>query len=255
MARQRIIKPDFFTDEDLARCSPHARLLFSGLWTLADKRGRMKDQPPVIHGAIFPYEPGLNVDGLLGELAAGGFIDRYEVDGKRYLSIPKFETHQRPHPKEIESLIPACPQGNGTAAKVHGSAVERNGPAGRFLSVPSVPSKPSDVGRSECIPVPGSNGNEPPALPPADAAERSIRQKTDALRTKLYALVTEAERLDPKKRDPTELIRLFTSYRNRDGKDVGGVVNAGLLTHERLERSIADAEEQIEDWRHGKRSA
>lgn len=93
-------------------------------------------------------------------------------------------------------------------------------------------------------------GTEPPALPPADKTERSIRQRTDALRTRLYALVDEAKELDPKRRDPTELMRLFTSY-NKNGNQVGGVVNAGLLSFERLEKSIADAEGQIEEWKHG----
>lgn len=90
-----------------------------------------------------------------------------------------------------------------------------------------------------------------PAIPPADRAERAIRLSTDALRTKLYALVSEAEVCDPKNRDPTELMRLFTSYQKQDGTGVRGVINASLLSHERLERSIKDAEEQIQEWRDG----
>lgn len=87
----------------------------------------------------------------------------------------------------------------------------------------------------------------PPALPPADEAERAIRASTDALRTWLYALVSAAAKADPKQRDPTELMRLFTSYTKGD-KQVGGVVNAALLTHERLEKSIADAQWHLEEW-------
>lgn len=90
--------------------------------------------------------------------------------------------------------------------------------------------------------------NVSPALPPADKAERAIRQSTDALRTRLYALVTEAVDADPKHRDPTELMRLFTSYEKGE-RQVGGVVNASLLTFERLEKSIADAEFHLAKWR------
>jgi hypothetical protein len=90
---------------------------------------------------------------------------------------------------------------------------------------------------------------EPPALPPADRTERAIRQSTDALRTRLYALVSEMVEADPKQRDPTELMRLVTAYEKQDGSRVRGVVNAALLSHERLERSIADAEAQLEEWR------
>jgi len=94
-----------------------------------------------------------------------------------------------------------------------------------------------------------------PALPPADRAERAIRLSTDALRTRLYALVSEAEGLDPRHRDPTELMRLFTAYTRADGAAVKGVVNAALLTHERLERSCADAEGQIAEWKAAKHGA
>ena len=153
MARQRTIKPDFYTDEKLARCSPHARLLFPGLWTLADKRGRLKDQPPVIHGAVFPFEPTLDVDGLLGELDRGGFIVRYEVEDRRYISIPNFERHQRPHPKEVESLIPPAVKRHGSAVKVHGSSLEEQTCIPQMLSVPSVPSGSSDNGqRTSALP-------------------------------------------------------------------------------------------------------
>jgi hypothetical protein len=96
-----------------------------------------------------------------------------------------------------------------------------------------------------------SRKEDPPSLPPADHAERAIKRTTDALRTRLYALVAEAEAVDPKHRDPTELMRLFTSYDKQDGRSVKGVVNAALLSHERLEKSIADAEIQIREWRNG----
>jgi hypothetical protein len=125
MARQRVLKPDFFTDEDLARCTVLARLLFAGLWTLADRRGRLRDQPPVIHGALFPFEAEVNVDALLGELARGGFVQRYEFSGKRFLQIRNFEKHQNPHPKEAESVIPAP----GSAVESNGSAVEKVRPS------------------------------------------------------------------------------------------------------------------------------
>ena len=95
---------------------------------------------------------------------------------------------------------------------------------------------------------------EPPALPPADRTERALRDATKAAISKLYGLVDEAGALDPKHRDPTELMRLFTSYQKQDGAWVKGVVNASMLTFDRIERSIKDAEEQIEDWKNGKRA-
>jgi hypothetical protein len=241
VARQRMLKPEFFTDEDLARCSLRARLLFAGLWTLADKRGRLRDQPPVIFGALFPFDADADVDGCLSELAYAGFICRYEVAGKRYLQVVNFERHQNPHPKEVESIIPPCQPLNGSAVKSNGSAVKSD-----VLSRAESESFPSEsVSMPETL----------PALPPADKAERAIRQSTDCLRTKLYALVSAAVDLDPKQRDATELMRLFTAYARADGTQVKGVVNAALLTHERLERSCADAEGQIAEWKAAKHGA
>ena len=45
MARARNIKPGFFANENLAECDPLARLLFAGLWCLADREGRLEDRP------------------------------------------------------------------------------------------------------------------------------------------------------------------------------------------------------------------
>lgn len=109
MARQRIIRPEFFSDERLAACPPHARLLFAGLWGLADKRGRLRDKPPVIHGAVFPFEPELNIGSLLDDLQHAGSILRYEAEGKNYIQVKNFERFQKPHPKEAESTYPAPP--------------------------------------------------------------------------------------------------------------------------------------------------
>jgi hypothetical protein len=44
-------------------------------------------------------------------------------------------------------------------------------------------------------------------------------------------------------------MRLVTAYDKADGTRVRGVVNAALLTHERLEHSIADAEALLSGWR------
>jgi hypothetical protein len=106
MARARNIKPGFYKNEDLAECSPWARLLFPGLWMLADREGRMEDRPKRIKGEIFPFD-SIEVGPLLDELERWGFILRYKKDGASYLQILKFTTHQTPHYTEKESVIPA----------------------------------------------------------------------------------------------------------------------------------------------------
>jgi len=94
MARIRNLKPAFFKDEDLAELPPLTRILFAGLWTLADKAGNLEDRPRFIKIEVLPYDACAIVE-MLDALAAGGFVVRYKVAGRAYLHIPMFTKHQR----------------------------------------------------------------------------------------------------------------------------------------------------------------
>lgn len=118
MARIRTIKPDFFLDDDLCELSPLHRLLFAGLWTLADCEGRLEDKPKKIHIQILPYDK-CDVDRMLSDLSAKrsnghSFIRRYSVDGSGYIQIPNFRKHQRISGKEaqLESGYPPPTEGS-----------------------------------------------------------------------------------------------------------------------------------------------
>lgn len=104
MARARNIKPGFFKNEDLAECSPWARLCFAGLWTLADRDGRLEDRPKRIKGELFPFD-SIEVEPLLQELESFNFILRYETDGMKAIQILEFAKHQTPHYSEKKSII------------------------------------------------------------------------------------------------------------------------------------------------------
>lgn len=111
MARSRNIKPSFFTNDILADCSPLARILFAGLWTIADRDGRLQDRPKKIKAEILPYD-NCDVDDLLTDLDDKGFIIRYDVEEVDYIQIVSFKKHQNPHQKEQPSTIPApCKSG------------------------------------------------------------------------------------------------------------------------------------------------
>lgn len=105
MARARNIKPGFFKNEDLCELDPIDRLLFIGLWTLADREGRLEDRPKRIKMELFPCD-NLDTDAALGRLAHGGFITRYEVEGFLVIGIPNFIKHQSPHGTEKDSELP-----------------------------------------------------------------------------------------------------------------------------------------------------
>jgi hypothetical protein len=109
MARARSIKPSFYKNEHLAECEPMARLLFIGLWTLADRDGRLENRPLRIKAELFPYE-NCDLAGLLQQLADRGFVRAYESGAVKVLEIPKFREHQRCHPDERSEGLPPPPE-------------------------------------------------------------------------------------------------------------------------------------------------
>lgn len=106
MSRARNIKPGFFRNEDLVELPFETRLLFIGLWTLADREGRLDDRPKKIKMELFPAD-SIDVNELLNQLAATDMLARYVVDGKGYLQITNFARHQNPHRDEKPSSIPS----------------------------------------------------------------------------------------------------------------------------------------------------
>ena len=108
MARIRYIKPEFFSDEDLAELKLETRLTFAGLWCFADRLGRLEDRPKFLKAMIFPYD-NVDMEKQLQALSAKPFIQRYEVEGKKFIQIINWEKHQKPHHTEADSKIPPAP--------------------------------------------------------------------------------------------------------------------------------------------------
>jgi hypothetical protein len=113
MARIRYLKPEFFTDEDLADLQPITRIAFAGLWCYADKAGRMEDRPKYLKAMIFPYD-NVDIEKQLTILATPKqngrpFIQRYCINGSRLIQILSWNKHQKPHHTEKDSVIPEAP--------------------------------------------------------------------------------------------------------------------------------------------------
>jgi len=106
MARARNIKPSFFTNEDLVELPLEDRLLFIGLWTLADREGRLEDRPKRIKMAVFPAD-NVDVNASLDRLAKSRFIARYEARGIACIQVLNFAKHQNPHVREAASELPS----------------------------------------------------------------------------------------------------------------------------------------------------
>ena len=108
MARTRLIKPGFFSNDVLAECEPLARLLFAGLWTIVDRNGRTIYRPARIKAQVLPYD-ACDIEALMRQLADRGFVQVYAVDGTAYLSVTGFSKHQNPHAKEASEDLPEPP--------------------------------------------------------------------------------------------------------------------------------------------------
>lgn len=106
MARSRNIKPGFFSNEHLAELDFATRLLFIGMWTEADREGRLEDRPRRLKMALFPAD-NVDIEFMLNGLESYGFIRRYVANGCRAIQIVSWAKHQNPHVKEAQSTIPA----------------------------------------------------------------------------------------------------------------------------------------------------
>lgn len=108
MARSRNIKPAFFTNDELSEIEPLGRLLFIGLWTLADYKGDLEWRAKRIKAQILPYD-NCDVEKLAINLDKSGFVRFYSDDNAKYIHITNFAKHQNPHKNEREkgSEIPA----------------------------------------------------------------------------------------------------------------------------------------------------
>ena len=158
--RIRSVKPDFFKDEKVSDQPPMNRLLFIGLWCMADVDGRLEDRPRFIKIEVFPYELAdkCDIEQMLKALDHVGLIKRYSVDTKSYIQVINFCKHQRISGKEADtkSQIPP-PLGdpeldlgsNWEATGKHPGAQEGKGREGK--------------GRERIF---CSDGKEPPEPPP-----------------------------------------------------------------------------------------
>lgn len=97
MARIRSIKPEFWTSEQVAACSPLARLLFVGLWTFADDGGVHPASVRRLKMEVFPADTfdDATIAGLLAELVNAGLVREFDAGGERFWLVTGWHRHQR----------------------------------------------------------------------------------------------------------------------------------------------------------------
>ena len=130
MSRIRTVKPSFWRSQTLSRVSRDARLVFVGLWNEADDEGRLVDAPKLLAGALFPFDEdfgGPEIEACLRELAGIGAIERYAVEGSRFITIPRFRDHQvisKPRPSALPGHSRNVPGGLPEASQWEWNGME-----------------------------------------------------------------------------------------------------------------------------------
>jgi hypothetical protein len=93
--KPRMIRPDFWHDSKIVKLPVEARLLFIGIWTVADDHGYFEDDAEQLAIKLFPRDLELDVAAHLDRLLEAGLIRRWETDdGTTVLHVPNFHVHQ-----------------------------------------------------------------------------------------------------------------------------------------------------------------
>lgn len=137
MPRIRSIKPEFWSDEKLARLSPITRLVFLGLIGQADDAGRLLDNTKVIDAFIFP-ETSETSRGSIDELSALGRIQRGLTEsGQRIIQITSWKRHQKIEKPNLAAALPEI-HVLEVVAEIRGDIGDSSGKAPRLLPGSSV---------------------------------------------------------------------------------------------------------------------
>lgn len=111
MARARLLKPDFWSDKNMVKLSPYARLFFMGMWNFAlCDRGHLDDDVEELHLKILPRDP-VDPEQLLDELLKLGRVERRQVEGGTgtYLVVPGILKHGKTD-ERWKTRCPYCPE-------------------------------------------------------------------------------------------------------------------------------------------------
>ena len=135
MPRIRNIKPAFYRSIELYeleidvnkdREGPYLnmRIAFSGLFTVADVKGRFEWKPRILKLDCLPHD-AINFEEILEELRNSGFIQKYCIEGKSYGLIPTFCKHQIFTKKEQKSGS-RLPEPTENSIKISEESIEQS---------------------------------------------------------------------------------------------------------------------------------
>jgi hypothetical protein len=118
----RYLKPGIRDSESIDRLSPLAEVLYYRLLVTVDDFGRFDARPSMVKSSCFPVRESMTVSkcaDLLAELAKNGNIQVYEVDGKPYMQVCKWDNVPRSKESKFPAPADACIQVRASADDAH----------------------------------------------------------------------------------------------------------------------------------------
>ena len=109
MARKRMIDPSIWQSEDFGKLSNLAKIVFIGLFSLADDEGRGRANPMYLKSNLFPYNEDMrsaDIEKALLEISSNMSVIFYSCDGSSYYSLLSWYTFQKIE-KPTNSKLPA----------------------------------------------------------------------------------------------------------------------------------------------------
>jgi hypothetical protein len=164
MPRIRTIKPEFWADEKLSPMSDTTRLVFLGLISMADDRGRLVDSEKQIDAFIFPYSSS-TCRRSLADLSSNGRIVRgVTASGQKIIQVANWH-HQKIDKPNVHGALPAIADASSIDRRQVGDTVD-DGSVSVSVSVPgsvSVPRSNGGVAGATAAPRARKVAPEPPS--------------------------------------------------------------------------------------------
>lgn len=106
MARNRMIKPQFWDDSKIAKISRDARLLYIGMWNFCDDLGVIRADMVWLKSKIFPFDQMQiqQFEKICQEILRNGFISLFSYRDEEFYYLPKFSLHQKINKPNFEDV-------------------------------------------------------------------------------------------------------------------------------------------------------